>query len=315
MLPELRAFLWGQADQACGRPVISNRIVGGQDSMAGSWPWQVSIHEGSSHICGGTLITNTWVLTAAHCVSQRKIRSYTVYAGRYQQGGVNNNERSSTVQSVIRHVKYQEDKNDYDIALVKLMKTIPYSDYILPICLPNSRFQISCGSECWVTGWGNVQESVSLPSPGTLQEVAVDLIGRQTCNLLYQRGVTSTSDITTISDKMLCAGLPQGTKDACQGDSGGPLVYLNNNTWVQVGIVSFGESCGLADRPGVYTDVAAFQTWITGNVGRLQLVSPTATEPPSPDGCRSGSPGGVRGALRHVGSLVSLLLCLLLLAE
>ncbi|XP_072340280.1 serine protease 33-like [Scyliorhinus torazame] len=304
---------WVQCQDSCGRPVISTRIVGGQDSEDGRWPWQVSIHEISMHVCGGTLISNNWVLTAAHCVSKEKIPLYILYFGRYQQQSVNSNEQHSKVLQIIRHEDYVNEENGNDIALVNLMSPVVSSDFILPICLPRSDLEIPCGANCWITGWGHINEGVSLQSPGTLQEVEVNLIGRGTCSSLMQIGASSS--VTTITNKMLCAGVPGGKKDACQGDSGGPLVYFDNGAWMQVGIVSFGEGCGRANRPGIYTDVAAFQSWITRRVSGLQLVSPAVPALPSPEGCRSGATVSM-GVLCHtLGSLFSLLLCILILTD
>uniref|UniRef100_UPI00398EB0C9 serine protease 33-like n=1 Tax=Pristiophorus japonicus TaxID=55135 RepID=UPI00398EB0C9 len=320
-----------QGALTCGRPLVSKRIVGGTDSVAGEWPWQVSIHENINHVCGGSLIAHSWVLTAAHCVSQKGISKYVVYLGRYQQGAFNQQEDSSTVRTVIQHEKYTDPHDGYDIALVRLSKNIAYTKYIMPICLPSSTFQFPCGANCWVTGWGSIQESVSLPNPGTLQEAEVDLIGHRTCNRWYHDGTTAPADTPNINDKMLCAGFQQGKKDACQGDSGGPLVYYNRGNWVLVGIVSFGEGCGQKNRPGVYTEAAAFQRWIGARVAGLQYVAPTVVYPTSLEGCLGGglpgptvpgaggpgggTPGVTRGLLQHAGSLLSLLLCLVLLTE
>ncbi|XP_067834256.1 serine protease 33-like isoform X1 [Heptranchias perlo] len=304
-------FRWCQGELACGRPTISNRIVGGEDSRAGEWPWQVSIHEINRHVCGGSLITNTWVLTAAHCVFDVKISNYIVYLGRFQQGSFNSNEKSARIKSIKYHEKYANTHDGYDIAVVQLDRSIEFNTYIMPICLPTSTFQFPCGADCWVTGWGHTQESVSLPAPGTLQEVEVALIGHRTCNQLYHDGKTIPSETPDIIDSMLCAGVPAGMKDACQGDSGGPLVYFNNGTWVQVGIVSFGEGCGKSNRPGVYTEVASFQSWISARVAGLQYMAPRMVSPNSPEGCLSG----VGGLLLHISSLLTLLLCVILLND
>ncbi|XP_078392734.1 serine protease 27-like, partial [Cetorhinus maximus] len=306
---------WVRGQYSCGRPVISNRIVGGKNSEAGNWPWQVSIHQEGKHVCGGSIISNNWVLTAAHCVSKEKSSQYILYFGRYQQNGVNWNERFLKVLRIILHEKYVHESTGYDIALVQLLGSVTYTDYILPVCLPSSIYQVPCGANCWITGWGDTQEGVSLVSPGTLQEVEVNIIGRQLCSRMLQQEVTGSSEVTTITDSMLCAGVPEGKKDACQGDSGGPLVRFHQDVWVQVGIVSFGNGCGRKDRPGIYTDVAAFQAWISQHVGQLKLVSPAVKTLPLPGGCSDAAPaiGIVFGHI--LGSLVSLALCLILLVD
>ncbi|XP_067834258.1 prostasin-like isoform X3 [Heptranchias perlo] len=240
-----------------------------------------------------------------------KISNYIVYLGRFQQGSFNSNEKSARIKSIKYHEKYANTHDGYDIAVVQLDRSIEFNTYIMPICLPTSTFQFPCGADCWVTGWGHTQESVSLPAPGTLQEVEVALIGHRTCNQLYHDGKTIPSETPDIIDSMLCAGVPAGMKDACQGDSGGPLVYFNNGTWVQVGIVSFGEGCGKSNRPGVYTEVASFQSWISARVAGLQYMAPRMVSPNSPEGCLSG----VGGLLLHISSLLTLLLCVILLND
>ncbi|XP_067883037.1 serine protease 33-like [Heterodontus francisci] len=312
----LSAFQWGQGKRDCSRLGLSGRIAGGTDSEPGKWPWMVSIHEATTHICGGTLISNTWVLTAAHCIDPSKKSSYTLYLGRYQQEGVNSEEKTANIQEVIRHESHGEQQHNYDIALLQLMQTITYSDYIKPVSLPTSTFQVPCGAKVWVTGWGDTEECVSPMAPGKLQEVEVEVLKRTTCRKMYETEVHPATREIEITDKMLCAGLPQGEKDACKGDSGGPLVYLHNGVWVQMGIVSLAENCGQVNRPGIYTDIAVFQKWISERVPDLQYISPTVVSKRTEDGCLSGArPGSMRGLPQHGGSLLSLLLCVLLLTQ
>ncbi|XP_067834261.1 serine protease 33-like [Heptranchias perlo] len=299
----------------CGQPIIFNRIVGGEDSRTRAWPWLASIHLDKRHICGGSLITNNWVLTAAHCVFERMKLQYDVFLGRHQQGGVNLKEVVMKILRISRHENYVNRLEGNDIALIRLDGRIEFNTHIMPICLPSSNFQFPCGSSCWVAGWGNTEEGISLISPGTLQEVEVALIGHRTCNRLYQAGMTIGSSKINIINSMLCAGVPEGKKGTCEGDMGGPLVYLNEGTWVQVGIVSFSEGCGENIRPGVYTAVAPFQEWINARVSGLQFMAPTLALRLSPEGCMNSVPGGIGGLLLRAGSIFSLLLCGILLND
>ncbi|OPJ68277.1 transmembrane protease serine 4 [Patagioenas fasciata monilis] len=146
-----------------------------------------------------------------------------------------------------------------DIALVKLRSPVHVTDRSKPICLPYFDEELLPGTSLWVTGWGYTQEHGKLSE--ILQQAEVKLIDRESCNLSAYHG--------EVTEKMLCAGLPQGGVDTCQGDSGGPLLYSGGH-WQVVGIVSWGQGCGDPSTPGVYTSVRAYLNWIYA-VRRLEL--------------------------------------------
>uniref|UniRef100_A0A667YJ42 Zgc:100868 n=1 Tax=Myripristis murdjan TaxID=586833 RepID=A0A667YJ42_9TELE len=251
-----------EGESVCGQPRLNTRIVGGQDAPAGSWPWQASIHEFNSHICGGSLINSQWVLTAAHCFSSDNTADFIIYLGRQSQQGSNPNEESRTLTQIILHPDYNNPANDNDIALLKLASPVNFTDYIGPVCLAQSGSSIHAGTDSWVTGWGHIRSGEPLPSPQNLQEVEVPVVGNRQCNCDY--GVDS------ITNNMICAGLRDGGKDSCQGDSGGPMVSKQNNRWIQTGIVSFGQGCALPNFPGVYARVSRYQSWINSHISRNQ---------------------------------------------
>ncbi|KAM9745016.1 LOW QUALITY PROTEIN: serine protease 33-like [Menidia menidia] len=236
------------------------RIVGGEDAPAGSWPWQASLQRRGSHFCGGSLINNMWVLTAAHCFPSTSTSDLVVSLGRDTLQGSNPNAVSRTVSRVINHPNYNDDTSDNDICLLQLSDTVDFTDHIRPVCLAASGSQFSEGQNSWVTGWGNIRNGVSLPPPQTLQEVDVPVVSNSRCNSAY--GI--------ITGNMICAGLTQGGKDSCQGDSGGPLVSRNETRWVQSGVVSFGRGCAEPNFPGVYARVSQYQTWINSQISRNQ---------------------------------------------
>nr|XP_046270389.1 serine protease 27-like [Scatophagus argus] len=240
----------------CGVAPLNTRIVGGQDAPAGAWPWQVSLHRSGSHFCGGSLINNQWVLTAAHCFPSTSTSNLIVYLGRDTQQLPNANEVFRTVSQVINHPNYDATTIDNDISLLQLSSSVDFTNYIRPVCLAADGSVFGAGTTCWVTGWGAIRTGVSLPFPQRLQEVSVPIVSNAQCS----------QALGSITDNMICAGLTEGGKDSCQGDSGGPMVTKNISRWVQAGVVSFGNGCAQPNSPGVYTRVSRYQAWIRSQI-------------------------------------------------
>uniref|UniRef100_A0A3B5KX34 Peptidase S1 domain-containing protein n=1 Tax=Xiphophorus couchianus TaxID=32473 RepID=A0A3B5KX34_9TELE len=240
----------------CGVAPLNTKIVGGVGATAGSWPWQVSIHWRSSHTCGGTLINNQWVLTAAHCILTKTLSDWTLYFGRQTQAGPNANEVSSQLSQIIVHPNFNNTLYNNDLALMKLSSSVTFNNFIQPICLASNLSQFFNTTSCWITGWGKLL--MTLPATSNLQEVEIPVIGNKECTCSY---IKSDANIT---DKMMCAG--QENKGACQGDSGGPLQCKQDSRWIQAGITSFGIPCATAGFPEVYARVSQFQAWITDQI-------------------------------------------------
>nr|XP_055049805.1 serine protease 33 [Misgurnus anguillicaudatus]XP_055049806.1 serine protease 33 [Misgurnus anguillicaudatus] len=260
--------------QACGKPPLGKRIVGGVEASEGAWPWQVDIQTVTNgHICGGSIIARNWVLSAAHCFPKpSEVSSYNLYMGRYQLNGNNQFEIVSQVQRVVVPEGYSNPQEGRDLALVQLRSPVTWSDRIQPVCLPHAGLQFESGTLCYVTGWGHTQEGVSLTGARTLREVQVPLIDQYSCQSMYQIPPSDSEKVNILSD-MICAGYVEGGKDSCQGDSGGPLVCpVVNGTWVQVGVVSFGLGCAQRNRPGVYSKVSSFASLIRSTVPEAQLL-------------------------------------------
>ncbi|XP_028840376.1 transmembrane protease serine 2 isoform X2 [Denticeps clupeoides] len=229
------------------------RIVGGDVAGRGAWPWQVSLHNRFQHLCGGSIITPYWIITAAHCFHKESRPSeWTVHAG-----SLNLDEMSysmgRSVKQVIRHNLFNSDTNDYDIALMQLNNPLRFSDTVRPVCLPNSGLSLTATTPCHISGWGATYYGGS--ASRSLREAEVSLIDSSVCNsrLVYNGQITRN---------MICAGQLQGGVDACQGDSGGPLVTEQNGLWWLVGDTSWGEGCAVRNKPGVYGNVTYFLNWI-----------------------------------------------------
>ncbi|XP_036265801.2 serine protease 27 isoform X4 [Pipistrellus kuhlii] len=252
-----------KALNVCGRPRMLNRMVGGQDALEGEWPWQVSIQRNGSHFCGGSLITDRWVLTAAHCFSNTSQTSfYRVLLGARQLVKPGPHTIYSRVKRVESNPLYQGMASSADVALVELETPVTFTNYILPVCMPDTSVIFESGMECWATGWGSPSEQDRLPNPRILQKLAMPIIDTPKCNLLYSKDAEFGLQVKTIKEDMLCAGFAEGKKDACKGDSGGPLVCLVDQLWLQAGVISWGEGCARRNRPGVYIRVTSHYDWI-----------------------------------------------------
>ncbi|KAJ8250905.1 hypothetical protein GJAV_G00214600 [Gymnothorax javanicus] len=241
----------------CGRRRLNPRIVGGTDAPEGSWPWQASLHRNGRHVCGGSLISDKWVLSAAHCFPGRQnLAEWFIYVGRQRQLGSNPNEVGRKVISITTHPRYDTPDNDNDIALLELETPVNFTAYILPVCLATSGSTFHTGTNVWVTGFGLLEENGD--APNVLQEVDVPVVGPRRCRCAYGNVITSN---------MICAGLQAGGKDSCQGDSGGPMMLDSSARWIQTGVVSFGVGCARPGFPGVYAKVPQYETWIKSLIG------------------------------------------------
>lgn len=252
-----------EANCNCGKKAFKvSRIVGGQDAAEGEFPWQVSLHiKNIAHVCGASIISERWIVTAAHCVQDDpKIRysqpgTWEAYLGLHSQKSKQNAVRRN-IKQVIPHQYYNTYTFDNDIALMELDLPVTFSDTIRPVCLPAAADEFPAGSTVTITGWGATREGGS--AANVLQKAQVRVINSTVCNKLMNNQITS---------RMTCAGVLTGGVDACQGDSGGPMISYMNERMYLAGVVSWGDGCARRDKPGIYTAVPKFRGWIKEKTG------------------------------------------------
>lgn len=293
-----------QCPEGCGNPVIaptiarfnnlitqlsrktSPKIVGGTEATANSWPWQVAMLTSSgSQICGGSILNNEWIMTAAHCCraySNAGPNTYKVRIGAHDLG--RSGEPSAKTLNLARlivhpgYVAYPVAQNDF--CLLKTAEPMIFSAEVSSVCLADET-DGPVGQKCWVTGWGNtratratgfeefikqVQASeqgllpknvkVATRAGNTLRQVDVVVSDQTQCNVAYTDYITP---------QMICAEAPG--KDSCQGDSGGPFVCQDKSgAFKLVGVVSWGRGCAQAGYPGVYARTSSALDWIANNI-------------------------------------------------
>ncbi|XP_056654216.1 transmembrane protease serine 12-like isoform X2 [Monodelphis domestica] len=252
-------------DRNCGRIPLMNmmsgsRIVGGQKAELGGWPWMVSlqvmIFPKYTHLCGGSLISENWILTAAHCLKEYSgPKNWRAVIGINNLSKQHQNTKKIQIKTIIIHPEFNPDTYANDIALFYLTSVVSYSDYIQPICLPFFKELLSwnASTRCFVSGWGKTSE----------EEAELHYIPWEACNSEESYGgrVAVTS---------FCAGEEDGVADTCMGDSGGPLMcYLPDaGKFYLMGITSYGHGCARKNYPGVYVRVQLFRTWMINQLLR-----------------------------------------------
>ncbi|XP_006165391.1 transmembrane protease serine 11B-like protein [Tupaia chinensis] len=244
----------------CGRrarmSATYDRIKGGSNAQEGEWPWQASLKINGRHYCGASLISDRYLVTAAHCFQKTKNpNNYSVSFGTK----VNPPYMQHYVQQIITHENYIQGQHHDDIAVIQLTERVLFKNDVHRVCLPEATQIFPPGEGVVVTGWGAF--SYNGEYPVLLQKAPVKIIDTNTCN-------SPEAYNGLILDTMMCAGYMKGNIDACQGDSGGPLVYPNSRSiWYLVGIVSWGVDCGKINKPGVYTRVTSYRNWIASKTG------------------------------------------------
>ncbi|XP_062997544.1 chymotrypsinogen A-like [Elgaria multicarinata webbii] len=239
----------------CGVPAIHpivsgyHRIVNGEEAVPGSWPWQASLQSSNKrHFCGGSLLNEFWVATAAHC----KVTSDDIVVlGEHDRSSPVENIQELAVEQVFSHPNWNLPPRSYDIALIKLATPANMSCTVSPVCLTDDVDLFKSGDLCVTTGWGRTRYN-DFNAPSKLQQTALPLLSNEECQNKYWGD--------KITDLMICAGAAGSS--SCMGDSGGPLVCQKEGAWQLVGIVSWGSSQCSVTSPGVYARVSRLRGWV-----------------------------------------------------
>ncbi|XP_026188294.1 chymotrypsin-C-like [Mastacembelus armatus] len=284
----------------CGLPTfppVVTRVVGGEDVRPHSWPWQISLQYNRQgewrHTCGGTLISDQWVLTAAHCIryetlvfkltaemtsqiqSLKRIfdyrfgffcvstcsndKEYRVALGKHNLVETEETAVFLGAAKIIVHEKWNPLFIRNDIALIQLESPVTSSDTIMAACLPDAGSILPNNDPCYVTGWGRLYTGG--PIADILQQALLPVVDHATCTKSDWWGFQ-------VKETMVCAG-GDGVMSGCNGDSGGPLNCQNSDgAWEVHGIVSFGSGikCNMAKKPTVFTRVSAYIDWINSKM-------------------------------------------------
>ncbi|XP_028258895.1 mast cell protease 1A-like isoform X2 [Parambassis ranga] len=225
---------------------LGSIIIDGQKAPENSMLYMVSVQHNEHHVCGGFLITEEYVVTAAHCDHPPTV--FTVVIGTH-----NLKKTEKTVLKVIqkyKHPTYENVGMGNDIMLLKLSSKVQLGNGVQIIQLPHSEITIKENEICQVAGWG--MTSTNSRPVDELRVVDVSVISREVCAEMWPG----------LPENVICAGGYKTTKGFCQGDSGGPLVCNG----MAVGVASFNKhaNCAYPDVPNVYTDVSKYLSWIDG---------------------------------------------------
>jgi hypothetical protein len=243
------------------------RVIGGCRSKIGAWPWTVGVYvnngNGFNFQCGGTLAGDCWVLTAAHCVDGLTARNVVVVVGDTVRYIKELTETTHDVQLIIIHPQFDSTSFDYDIALLKLACTVQYKSQVRKICLPRSGDEQYYAplTQCIVAGWGHTKVAPAGAILNRQLSTALQHVSLPVQDIEHCRSSTSFQ----VAKRLICAG--SGESDSCGGDSGGPLFCKRTGspgvpTYVIIGIVSWGDGCGVKGQYGYYTNVKMLMGWI-----------------------------------------------------
>ncbi|KAF7213810.1 chymotrypsin-like elastase family member 2A [Nothobranchius furzeri] len=239
----------------------NDRVIGGSDAEPNTWKTQVSLQFDSSgnryfsHICGGSVISSFYIMTAAHCILSTDASHYQVVVGEYNLAEYEGSEEFISVKRIIVHPDWNGDLgNGNDIAILRLATPIYANGYVEIANLPYPDQMLPHGFTCYITGWGSMDHFGN--SPDKLQQAPINIVEHAVCSKPEWWGSLALKT-------MVCAG-GDGIISGCHGDSGGPLHCFSDDVWRVHGVVSYGPAgmCNQVSKPTVFTRVSSFIYWM-----------------------------------------------------
>lgn len=236
---------------------LKDQVLNGTPSVLGGRPYQVALLKNNDQFCGGNIISDEWILTAAHCVKGQRASQISVRAGslKYNSGG-----QVAKVASVKIHPQYRDVTQGYDMAVMKLATPLKFNENVSAIRLPTldiANKVARVGDTLIISGWGMTRSGDTRSRSQVLREAPLPIFKSEDCSKHLRK---------TLTPGMICGGVNEQKQGGCHGDSGGPLAGAYNNKMYVFGVVSWGEprTCTFG---GVYARVTEYLDWIVKNSG------------------------------------------------